>query len=53
MCPKIFGGNTAPTIADAGGVGKLADAARFRLKSSKRIGDELFVVYSAAKTGHF
>lgn len=53
MCPKIFGGNTAPTIADAGGVRKLADSTRFRLKSSKRIGDELYVVYKTVETAHF
>jgi riboflavin-specific deaminase-like protein len=47
MCPKIFGGNTAPTIADAKGAEKLADAAQFKLKSAKRIGDELFTVFKA------
>lgn len=45
ICPKIFGGRTAPTIADGIGVPKLSDAAQFRLKSMKRVGDELFVVY--------
>jgi riboflavin-specific deaminase-like protein len=45
ICPKIFGGRTAPTIAEGAGVLKLADAAQLKLKSMKRVGDELFVVY--------
>jgi len=45
ICPKIFGGRLAPTIAEGTGVLKLANAAQLRLKSKKRIGDELFVVY--------
>jgi riboflavin-specific deaminase-like protein len=49
ICPKIFGGRSAPTIAEGGSVVKLADAARFRFTSAKRIGDELFVVLKAAK----
>ena len=45
ICPKIFGGHQAPTIAEGTGVLKLANAAQLRLKSKRRIGDELFVVY--------
>ena len=45
ICPRIFGGRDAPTIADGAGVLKLGDAARLRLKSSRRIGEELFLVY--------
>ena len=45
ICPKIFGGRTAPTISDGLGVLKLSGAAQFKLKSTKRVGDELFVVY--------
>lgn len=45
ICPKIFGGRSAPTISDGLGVLKLSDAAQLKLKSMKRIGDELFVVY--------
>jgi riboflavin-specific deaminase-like protein len=51
MCPKIFGGRHAPTIAEGGQAVKLADAAQFRFKSAKRYGDELFVVLTAAKSG--
>lgn len=53
ICPKIFGGTTAPTIADAKGAEKLAEAAQFKLKSAKRVGDELFTVFSAGKNRGF
>jgi riboflavin-specific deaminase-like protein len=46
ICPKIFGGRTAPTIAEGIGAAKLSNAAQLKLKSMKRIGDELFVVYA-------
>src|SRR5215469_6445978 len=49
MCPIIFGGRTSPTIAEGGNVLKLAEAARFRFTSSKRVGDELYVVLKATK----
>jgi 2,5-diamino-6-(ribosylamino)-4(3H)-pyrimidinone 5'-phosphate reductase len=45
LCPCVFGGRTAPTLADGRGFAKLADAARLIPKSSKRIGNELFLVY--------
>ncbi len=45
ICPKIFGGRRAPTIAEGEGFAKLAEAAQLKLKSMQRIGDELFVVY--------
>jgi 2,5-diamino-6-(ribosylamino)-4(3H)-pyrimidinone 5'-phosphate reductase len=44
LCPVIFGGRDAPTMADGHGVKKLADAHRLEMKSLKRIGDELFLV---------
>jgi len=49
LCPKIFGGRAAPTIADGTGASKLADARRFRLQSQKRIGDELFLIFQALR----
>ena len=49
ICPKIFGGRTAPTLADGEGVLRLADAAQLRLKSQKRIGDELFLIYEVLR----
>jgi len=45
LCPKIFGGNQAPTIADGLGMGRLDQAVRLRLKSARRSGAELFLVY--------
>lgn len=48
-CPLIFGGRTAPTIADGKGFSRLADAAQFELKSKRRVGDELFLVYRARR----
>lgn len=45
VCPKIFGGRTAPSIADGLGFPSLAAAARFQLKSSRRVGDEMFLVF--------
>jgi riboflavin-specific deaminase-like protein len=47
VCPKILGGRNAPTIAEGIGFPKLSQAARFRLASAKRVGDELFLVYRA------
>ena len=49
ICPKIFGGRTAPTIADGFGAGDLKNAARFRQKSIRCINDELFTVFSRRK----
>jgi riboflavin-specific deaminase-like protein len=50
ICPKIFGGCAAPTIADGKGIPNLAAAARFKLKSANRVGDELFAVFKALKS---
>jgi riboflavin-specific deaminase-like protein len=49
ICPKIFGGREAPTFADDNHTVKLIDAKPFKLKSAKRVGDELFVVFTSAK----
>ena len=53
ICPKIFGGRTAPTIADGMGVGKLALAAGFELQSARNFKGELFTTYSRVKNGRF
>ncbi len=50
ICPTIFGGRLAPTIADGIGFPRLSKAAQLRLKSMKRVGDELFVVYRVLST---
>jgi riboflavin-specific deaminase-like protein len=45
VCPLIFGGRVAPTIAD--GVGSpLAEACYLSLQSLRRVGNEVFLVYS-------
>jgi riboflavin-specific deaminase-like protein len=48
ICPKIFGGRDAPTIAEGLGVSRLSQAKPFRLKSARRVEEELFVVYCSA-----
>jgi riboflavin-specific deaminase-like protein len=48
ICPKIFGGSSAPTIADGLGAGALARAAKLELKSARHRGDEMFLVYRVA-----
>ncbi len=53
ICPKIFGGRGAPTMADGAGLVKLADATPFKLKSAKRIQNELFAIFTAAKSRAF
>ena len=45
LCPVVLGGRNAPTLADGQGFARLAQAARLRLASQKRVGDELFLVY--------
>jgi riboflavin-specific deaminase-like protein len=45
ICPKIFGGRQAPTIADGRGVPALINASQLRLRRLKRVGDELFAVW--------
>lgn len=46
LCPLIFGGRAAPTIADGPGVSRLADATPFRLQSQRRTGNEMFLVFA-------
>jgi len=45
ICPRVFGGRDAPTLAEGKGQSKLADAANLELKWSRRYGDELFLIY--------
>jgi 5-amino-6-(5-phosphoribosylamino)uracil reductase len=51
VCPKIFGGRLAPTIAEGLGFPNLAQVAPFALKSARRVGDEMFLVYCSSATG--
>ena len=46
ISPRIFGGRNAPTLADGLGFSELADAAQLKLKSARRVGDEMFLVYA-------
>ena len=45
LCPRILGGRAAPTNADGAFASKLGEAFPLELRSSKQIGDELFLVY--------
>jgi len=49
ICPFIFGGRNAPTLADGQGVQRLTQATQLRLISRKRVGAELYLVYRAQK----
>ncbi|MFM2294240.1 MAG: hypothetical protein RLZZ350_653 [Verrucomicrobiota bacterium] len=51
VCPKIFGGRHAPTIAEGIGFGKLVAAENLTLKSRHQIHDELFLTFTRA-TAH-
>jgi riboflavin-specific deaminase-like protein len=51
VCPKIFGGRKAPTIADGLGSRYLRQAAKLRLKSARQIRNEMFLVYQVIKHG--
>jgi 2,5-diamino-6-(ribosylamino)-4(3H)-pyrimidinone 5'-phosphate reductase len=49
LCPIIFGGRHAPTMSDGEGVKAIPQATRLQLKSLKRVGDELFLVWRVVK----
>ena len=51
LCPKIFGGRTAPTIADGLGFGSLKAAGRYRFTSVRPVRDELFIVLTRTPSG--
>ena len=51
LCPRILGGRNAPTLCDGAGVMRLSEATRLELKSLKRIGTELFLVYAVSPAG--
>jgi len=48
ICPKIFGGREAPTIADDLGAESLSQAVKFRCTSARNINGELFPVWIRA-----
>lgn len=45
ICPRLFGGRAAPTLADGAGVERLAEATRLDLRRVRKAGQELFLVY--------
>ncbi len=45
VCPLLFGGRSAPSIFDGPGFDRLTNATRWHQTSSRRVGDELFVVF--------
>lgn len=45
VCSKVFGGSQAPTIAEGIGFACLENAAKLNLRSQRRDGDEMFLVY--------
>ena len=49
ICPKIFGGRNAPTIAEGIGFPRLAGAEMFEMTSIKRNKGELFTLFSRVK----
>jgi riboflavin-specific deaminase-like protein len=49
LCPLIFGGRAAPTLADGPGMNSVEQAPKLHLKSMRRIGQELFMVYRVRK----
>lgn len=44
LCPKLFGGRTAPTVVEGLGLPRLAEARRFAWRSCRRVGGEIFAV---------
>ena len=44
ICPVIFGGRGAPTLADGTDPTALSDAIPLKLKSMKRVGDEMYFI---------
>ena len=51
ICPKIFGGRHAPTIADGSGFTQLTGAANFEIKSIRAHHTELFTIFSRRNSG--
>jgi riboflavin-specific deaminase-like protein len=50
ICPVIFGGRSAPTMAGGRGVSQLNNAIKLKLKSMRRVGDELFLVHEVIES---
>jgi len=51
ICPKIFGGRAAPSIADGLGATTLARAVQLEASVVRKAGDEIFLVYRVRGRG--
>ena len=51
ICPKIFGGRAAPSIADGLGATTLARAVQLEASAVRKAGDEIFLVYRVRGRG--
>lgn len=51
VCPKVFGGHRSPSIADGLGALSLRTATQLTLKSARRVGDEMFLIYVVTRQG--
>ena len=49
VTPHIFGGRLAPTLADGEGAGSLSRATNLKLKSARRRGEEIYMVFRVLK----
>jgi 2,5-diamino-6-(ribosylamino)-4(3H)-pyrimidinone 5'-phosphate reductase len=49
VCPIVLGGRGAPTIAEGRGRERLSQALPLQLKSRRRVGAELFLVFTARR----
>jgi len=49
VCPKVFGGRTAPTIAEGIGRLQLANAASLKMTSVRRRAGEIFLVFEVIR----
>jgi riboflavin biosynthesis pyrimidine reductase len=49
ICPVVFGGRSAPTLATGPDVEHLAKATRLSLATMKKAGAELFLVFSRSQ----
>jgi 2,5-diamino-6-(ribosylamino)-4(3H)-pyrimidinone 5'-phosphate reductase len=51
VCPVVVGGELAPTLSDGVGAARLGLATQCRLKHVRRVGKELFAVFSVVAGG--
>jgi len=50
ICPFVFGGRAAPTIADGPIASRLENAVKFQLVSARHYGEEMFLVFRSVPT---